>query len=139
MRERGGRTELRVVERVDQRTITDAVHGSVEIGSAIYTDASSVYDPVTGLFYMHEEVNHGIGEYVRGTVHTNSIESVWAVLKRGYHGVYHGWSKKHTRAYVDEFKFRLNEGNVEIDTQDRLDSLFGNMRGKTITYAELTA
>ena len=139
MRERGGRTELRAVEHVDQRTIIDAVHGSVEIGSAIYTDASSVHDPVTGLFYTHEEVNHGIGEYVRGTVHTNSIESVWAVLKRGYHGVYHGWSKKHTRAYVDEFKFRLNEGNVEIDTQDRLDSLFGNMRGKTITYAELTA
>ena len=75
------------------------------------------------------------GEYVRGEVHTNSIEAVWAVLKRGYHG----WSKKHMRAYVDEFTFRLNEGNCEIDTSERLDSLFHGLVGKTITYRELTA
>ena len=139
MRERGGRAEMRPVERTDQATMTEAIHGGVEIGSNVYTDAASEFNPITGLFYTHEAVNHSIGEYVRGTVHTNSIESVWAVLKRGYHGVYHGWSRKHTRAYVDEFKFRLNEGNVEIDTKDRLESLFGNMRGKTITYAKLTA
>ena len=139
MRERGGRVELKAVDAINQRVVTELIHDGVEVGSNVYTDAASAYNPVTGLFYTHEAVNHSIGEYVRGTVHTNSIESVWAVLKRGFHGVYHGWSKKHTRAYVDEFKFRLNEGNVEIDTKDRLDSLFRSMRGKTITYAELTS
>ena len=53
--------------------------------------------------------------------------------------IYHGWSKKHMRAYVNEFTFRLNAGNVKIDTKDRLASLFGGMRGKTITYAQLTS
>ena len=71
--------------------------------------------------------------------HTNGIESVWAVMKRGYNGVYHNWSKKHCTQYVNEFTFRLNEGNCEIDTQDRLNSLFQAMDGKTVTYAQLTA
>ena len=44
--------------------------------------------------------------------HTNGIESVWAVLKRGYNGVYRQWIKKHMRRYVNEFVFRLNKGNV---------------------------
>ena len=71
--------------------------------------------------------------------HTNGIESVWAVLKRGLNGTYHNWSKKHCRAYVDEFTFRLNEGNCEIDTEDRLTYLFRAMVGKKVTFAELTS
>jgi len=59
-------------------------------------------------------------------------------LKRGYNGTYHNWSEKLCRAYVDGFTFRLNEGNVRLDTQVRLDCLFGLMVGKTITYKELT-
>lgn len=139
MRERGGRVKAAPVEASNKATVAEAVHENVEAGSTVYTDGSSAYSPVDGLFYDHDSVNHSAGEYVRGKVHTNSIESVWAVLKRGYNGIYHGWSKKHMRAYVNEFTFRLNEGNCEIDTQDRLDALFRGMRGKTITYAQLTA
>ena len=47
---------------------------------------------------------------------TNGIESVFAVLKRGIHGVYHHTSPKHLARYVDEFAFRLNEGNVKSHT-----------------------
>ncbi len=84
-------------------------------------------------------MNHSAKEFVNGMVHTNGIESVWAVLKRGYNGTYHNWSKKHCYRYVDEFSFRLNEGNCERGRQDRLDDLSHSMAGKTITYKELTA
>ena len=139
IKQRGGRVTAAPVDTADQKTVTKAIHGNVEAGSKVYTDGSSAYNPVDGLFYEHETVSHSAGEYVRGDVHTNSIEAVWAVLKRGYHGIYHGWSRKHMRVYVDEFTFRLNEGNCEIDTSQRLDSLFWGLVGKTITYRELTA
>jgi hypothetical protein len=75
---------------------------------------------------------------VREDVHTNSIESVWAVLKRGLHGVYHHASPKHLNRYVQEFTFRLNAGNVNRSTMDRLDSFVVGTIGKRLTYKELT-
>ena len=72
-------------------------------------------------------------------VHTNGIESVRAVLKRGLHGVYHHVTKKHLGRYVDEFAFRLNEGNVQRHTWERLASFVDAVAGKRITYKELTA
>lgn len=70
---------------------------------------------------------------------TNSIESVWAVLKRGLHGVYHHASPKHLGRYVNEFTFRLNDGNVKRMTMDRMDSFIRACAGRRITYKELTA
>ena len=75
----------------------------------------------------------------RGPASTNSIESVWAVLKRGVHGVYHHVSPKHLARYVDEFTFRLNEGDVKRHTLARLDSFVDAIAGKRLTYKELTA
>jgi len=75
----------------------------------------------------------------RGPVSTNSVESVWAVLKRGIHGVYHHVSPKHLGRYVDEFTFRLNEGNVKRHSLERLDSFIDAVVGKRITYAEVIA
>ena len=66
--------------------------------------------------------------------HTNGIESVWAVLKRGYNGVYYQWSNKHMRRYVNEFVFRLNEGIVKNHTMVRLDDIVRNAVGKGLTY-----
>ena len=68
---------------------------------------------------------------------TNGIESVFAVLKRGLIGVYHHVSPEHLHRYVDEFSFRLNEGNVKIHTLDRLDSFIEGVAGKRLTYKEL--
>jgi len=79
------------------------------------------------------------GEYRRGLASTNSIESVWAVLKRGLHGIYHHASKKHLHRYVNEFTFRLNEGNVKNHTLQRLDSFVMASFGKRLTYKELIA
>ncbi len=89
--------------------------------------------------YDHQAVSHSAGEYVRGEAHTNTIESVWAVMKRGYDGIYHHWSKKHLHRYINEFTFRLNEGNVKIHTYDRIDARCDRLSGKRLTYADLIA
>ena len=52
--------------------------------------------------------------------------------------VYHNWSEKHCRQYINEFTFRLNEGNCQI-AQDRLNSLFQAMEGKRLTWKGLVA
>ena len=98
-----------------------------------------VFEGLDGLFYRHESVNHSAGEYARGAASTNSIESVWAVLKRGIHGVYHQVSPKHLHRYVDEFTFRLNEGDVKRHTLRRLESFIDAIVGKRLTYARLIA
>ncbi|MDE0144578.1 MAG: transposase [Nitrospira sp.] len=62
---------------------------------------------------------------------------MWANLKRGLEGRFHQVSVKHLDRYVNKFTFRLNEGNCQVDTADRMQSLFGAMPGKTMTYREL--
>lgn len=139
MRERGGRTRAFVIESTDIATVQNAIHGEVEAGSQLYTDEFGAYNDLDSLFYRHATVNHSAGEFVRGAAHTNSIESVWAVLKRGLHGVYHHASAKHLSRYVDEFTFRLNEGNVARHSLERLASFVDRVAGKRITYAEVIA
>lgn len=139
MRERGGRTHTKVIPDTSLNTIQNEIHGTVEAGAQIYTDEHGAYSDLDGLFFRHDTVNHGAGEYKRGRAHTNGIESVWAVLKRGLHGVYHHASKKHLFRYVDEFTWRLNEGNVANHTTRRLDSFVDATVGKRLTYKRLIA
>ncbi len=138
MRERGGRTKAHPILHTDAATIHRAIFATVRAGSTIHTDEHGGYRGLGGMFYNHESINHGAGEYVRDGVSTNSIESVWAVMKRGLHGVYHHASEKHLHRYVDEFTFRLNDGDVKRHTLDRLDSLVSAAFGPRITYKELT-
>lgn len=139
IRERGGHTIAKVIPNRTIQTIQGAIHEHVEVGSQLYTDEHVAYSDLDGLFFRHDTVNHSASEYKRGAAHTNSIESVWAVLKRGLHGVYHHASKKHLGRYVDEFTFRLNAGNVARHTLERLDSFVDAIRGKRITYKQLIA
>ena len=137
MRERGGRSFAKPIDNTGVTELHTAINERVQTGSTIHTDEFLSYNGLKN--YKHEAVNHGAKEYVRGNVNTNSIESVWAVLKRGLNGVYHHASKKHLGRYVNEFTFRLNDGNVERHTLDRLVSLVKATSGKRITYKELTA
>ena len=89
--------------------------------------------------YIHETVCHSVGEFVKGMAHTNGIESVWALLKRGYQGIYHHMSFKHLNRYLNEFTFRLNDGNVRVHAMGRLDSMANGMFGKQLRYADLIA
>jgi hypothetical protein len=93
---------------------------------ALATLASAMIQSITVLANMFETT-------------TNGIESVFAVLKRGLIGVYHHASPKHLGRYVDEFTFRLNEGNVKNHTLTRLDSFVDGTAGKPLTYKGLIA
>ena len=135
MREKGGRTLAGTIAEADAFTIKAAIRDHVEPGSTVHTDDSSVYKYLRGV--KHEKINHSAGEYVRDDVTTNGIESVFAVLKRGLYGVYHHVSPKHLDRYVDEFSFRLNEGNVKNHTMTRLESFVSGTAGKRLTYKGL--
>ena len=127
------------IDSASQNEIHPHVHANIEQGSTLYTYEHKDYDVLVSIFFSLERINHSVKEFVREMAHTNGIESVWAVLNRGHDGTDHNCSVKHCRDYVNEFSFRLNQGNVKQDTQHGLDSLFRSMAGKTITYKELTA
>ena len=138
MRQRGGRTVAMPISDVGAKSLQNAIHDRVSVGSMLHTDELTAYAGLDGLLFQHDTVNHSAGEYTRGDVSTNSIESVWAVLKRGMYGVYHHADKKHLGRYVNEFAFRLNDGDVKRRTLDRLNSFIDATAHKRITYAELT-
>lgn len=128
-----------MISDASANSIHRAVHSNIKTGSTLHTDEHGGYVGLDGLFFSHERINHSAGEYVRDGVTTNSIESVWAVMKRGLHGVYHHASPKHLDRYVSEFTFRLNEGDVKRHTMERLASLFSAAIGQRLTYKDLVA
>ena len=102
-------------------------------GARVYTDEHASYDG----FPNRESVRHKAKEYVRGDVSTNGIESHWAVLRRGYYGVYHYMSPKHLSRYAWEFAGRQNDRL--LDTLEQLARLFRAMEGKRLRYKDLIA
>ena len=82
-------------------------------------------------------VKHSVKEYVKGQAHTNGIESFWAMLKRGYMGVYHRMSIKPLHRYVNEFAGRHNLR--ELDTIAQMSVLAAGMGGKRLRYQDLIA
>ncbi len=104
------------------------VRNAVAFGSMLCTGEHAFYTETPE--YTHHVVNHSAKQFVDGMAHTNGIESVWAVLKRGFYGVYHSFSEKHLQRYVNEFAYRLNEGNVRVHTMDRIDAT-GKSQRKT--------
>ena len=138
MRERGGGVQAEVVEDTTAETLQGRVRENVEAGSTVYTDESRAYWSL-GNTYDHGTVKHSVRQFVNEMAHTNGIESIWATLKRGYNGIYHQMSRKHLTRYINEFTFRLNQGNVRIPTMSRLNSLIDGAVGKRMTYKELTS
>jgi transposase-like protein len=102
MRERGGRTVAMPISGTDKETIQAAVHRHVKAGSTLHTDEHGAYSGIAG--FVHDTVNHSAGEYVRGDVTTNSMESVFAVLKRGLIGVYHQSAQSTLTAMLTNFR-----------------------------------
>lgn len=124
-----------VIDDADEETLHDFIHDRVKDGASVYTDGSHVYNGLEG--YEHEKVIHSRGEYVRGDVHTNGIESFWSGIKRGYIGVYHKMSRKHLHRYIAEFVARQNMR--PRDTIDQMTQIAQKMEGKRLKYCELTS
>ena len=136
-RERGGRVRARILRSTTAENIKKAVRAVVTTGSTLCTDEHASYRGMNE--YDHKAVNHSAKLFVDGMAHTNGIESVWAVLKRGFYGVYHFFTEKHLHRYIGEFSFRLNEGNCYVHTYKRMDALLGKTFGVRLTYQALIA
>ena len=141
VRERGGKVKAKPIQRTDSATLIPFIEDSVEPGATVYTDDAAAYAALPSIInqFSHDTVSHGSGEYVRGEVHTNGIESVWAVFKRSITGTWHHVSSKHLGRYVNEATFRLNEGNCEVDTLERMEAFAEGLHGKRLRYVDLIA
>ena len=104
-----GRVIAKVIDSVDAMTLSefvlDTVSGKV---SLIATDESRGYALLKADKWPHKSVNHSRGEYVRGNIHTSTIDGFWSLLKRGIMGSFHKVSAKYLPLYVKEFEFRYN-------------------------------
>lgn len=134
IKERGGEVRAKAVDKVNRANIMDLIRRNTRDVLAFHTDELNLYSPLSHIA-PHLIVRHADG-YVFGDVHVNSIESFWALLKRGIVGSYHKVSAKHLQRYVDEFCWRANHKHV--------DDPFGALLQEAatspgITYAELTA
>jgi hypothetical protein len=80
-------------------------------------------------------VDHGIGEYVRGDAHSNTVEGYFSVLKRGLLGTYHHVSEAHLKRYLAEFDFRYNNRiSLGINDGERTATALKGIEGKRLTY-----
>ncbi len=135
MIERGG--EIRVKKLPDGKTstVSKQVFSNVKEGSRVITDDFKSYGLLASK-YKHEVVTHSVGEYSVGDRHTNTIEGVWSLLKRGIIGIYHHVSPKHLPFYLHEFAYRYN--TIGLTEGQRVNALLGQCGGR-ITYKEVIA
>ncbi|HUF52605.1 MAG TPA: IS1595 family transposase [Dehalococcoidia bacterium] len=135
--ERGGNVRLKVSGRRNKKAlhafVSDVADDTAE---AFYTDDFQGYTGIGDANTRHESVDHKAEEWVRGDVHTNSVEGVWSLLKRSIVGSYHQMSAKHLPAYLDEFAFRFN--NRHSDTLFR-DTLMKLVESDALPYQDLIA
>jgi transposase-like protein len=133
MVERNG--ELRATHISKEGEAPAVVKANVESKSVLMTDEDRVFRGMKN-DYLHLTVRHSAGEYVRGAgfIHTNTIESIWAQLKRQIIGVHHWVSPKHLQKYVDEMTWRINRRDMK--TAPRMNDLFACVEGR-LTYKAL--
>ena len=121
------------IQSTNRVTLQRFVQERVTSVTPIYTDEHAGYAGLPN----HQAVRHSAKQYVDGLIHTNGIESHWAMLKRGIIGVYHQLSRKHLHRYTAEFDGRHN--NRPLDTIDQIRATIRGMEGKRLRYQDLIA
>ena len=119
--QRKGKINCEIVENVKAETLLPHFKDHVAKGTKLITDELHSYKKISGLLDLeHETVQHGAREYVRGTVHTNSIEGFWSQMKRSMDGTHHVISPKWLPSYVSEFQWKYNHRDPSVHLFDLL-------------------
>jgi transposase-like protein len=132
--ERKGSVRSHHVPAVTAATLRPILNAQIEGSTRVMSDDSVVIKFAAENF-SHETVNHSIGEYVRGDVHSNTIEGYFSILKHGINGVYQHVSQKHLKRYLGEFDFRYNERMAPgVTDKARAAKALKGVVGKRLTY-----
>jgi transposase-like protein len=135
--ERGGRVRTFHVARADKETVAGIVRANVSREAKLMTDESRLYIEVGAEFAGHETVCHSAEEYVRGDVHTNTLEGYFSIFKRGMKGIYQHCAEKHLHRYLAEFDFRYNTRvKLGIGDGERAVLALRGIEGKRLTYRQ---
>ena len=135
--QREGKIVLQVAPDRSRKTLHGfAAENIADEAEAIHTDDWRPYRGIGDEDTRHETVNHSAKEYVRGDVHTNSIENVWSLLKRSIMGSYHQISVKHLDAYLDELEWRFNNRDNPYLFRDTMVKLLASTN---LPYDTLTS
>src|SRR6056297_206472 len=130
-----GRARSMVVDDLRKDTLAPILRDNMAKEARLYTDEAKHYTAVGKEFGAHEWVSHRAKEYVRGDVHTNTIEGYFSIFKRGMKGVYQHCSKKHLHRYAAEFEFRYNNRSANgIEDAERGKITLRAVIGKRLTY-----
>lgn len=133
--ERQGHVRSHHVTSVSAKTLRPILLAQVKAGTNLVTDDNGQYRHMHKDFPTHQTVNHSAEEYVRGEYHTNTIEGVFAVLKRGINGTFHHVSEQHLSRYLAEFDFRYNNrSKLGVGDVERFEKSIGGIVGKRLTY-----
>jgi transposase-like protein len=134
--ERNGTVRSQQIPEVSAKTLRPILVAQIDAKTFLMTDDAGQYRHMNRDF-AHQVVNHGIGEYVRGPAHTNTIEGYFSILKRGISGVYHHVSQQHLKRYLAEFDFRYNERMaLDVTDAERAIKAVKGVVGKRVTYQE---
>ncbi|MCJ2069348.1 IS1595 family transposase [Methylobacterium sp. J-030] len=132
-----GQVRSVVVDDIKPETIRPIIEANIVKEASLYTDESSIYTKVGATFADHQMTAHGAKEYVRGIVHTNTIEGYFSVFKRGMKGVYQHCGKQHLHRYLAEFDFRYNHRiALGIHDPERTERALRGIVGKRLTYRD---
>ena len=122
--QRDGDIRLKHVPSTSKKVLHEFIGENIsDDAEAIYTDEWAGYNDIGDETTRHETINHSEKEYVRGDVHTNTVEGVWALFKRGVVGSFHGVSRKHLERYLDEFEYRYNNRENPYIFRDALKEI----------------
>lgn len=135
--ERGGKARAKHVADVTAKTVRKVLVTQASRKSTLNTDDAMIYYWLGKEFTKHASVNHSADEYVSkdGKTHTQTVESFFAILKRGIMGSFHSVSEQHLQRYVDEFTFRWNHREaLEVDDFERAAAILKAIEGKRLTY-----